>query len=126
MIYRVKLLPSTAILVLTTWSLLSVTQPALGGNKLEGTTALKDFQPYGTKDKEHKHQGYDLSFQTADKSYTCRTDPKNSLKATDFVVGAEVKYKVDNNKAKLKSPQGKEVQCKIVRVEALGSPLGHP
>jgi hypothetical protein len=122
-IYRVKSLPRIIIVALTAWS---ITLPALGGNKLEGTTTLKDFQPYGTKDKEHKHQGYDLSFQTADKSYTCRTDPKNSMKATDFVVGTEVKYKVDNNKAKIKSPDGKEIQCKIVRVEALGSLVGRP
>src|ERR1700722_11013088 len=89
MIYRVQSLPSTVLVDFTALSLLSITQPALGGNKVEGTAALKDFQPYGTKDKEHKHQGYDLSFQTADKSFTCRTDPKNSLKATDFVVGTE-------------------------------------
>lgn len=126
MVYRVKSLPGNAIAALTALSLFALTIPALAGSKPEGTTTLKDFQPYGTKDKEHKHQGYDLSFQAEGKSYTCRTDPKNSMKATDFVVGTEVAYKVDNNKAKIKSPQGKEVQCKIVRVEALPGPVGQP
>ena len=30
--------------------------------KLNGSAALKDLQPFGTTDKEHKHQAYDLSF----------------------------------------------------------------
>jgi len=29
--------------------------------KLNGSAALKDLQPFGTTDKEHKHQAYDLS-----------------------------------------------------------------
>jgi hypothetical protein len=106
--------------------LLLVTIPALADKKLEGTSNLKDLQPYGTKDKEHKHQGYDFSFASADKSYVCRTDPSKSIKATDFVVGSEVKYVVDKNKGKIKNLQGKEVDCKIVRVEAVGSPVAHP
>jgi hypothetical protein len=55
--------------------LLVVTLPAFAGKKLEGTMTLKDSQPYGIKDKEHKHQAYDLSFQAEGKGYTCRTDP---------------------------------------------------
>ena len=87
-------------------------------SKIEGTTTLKDSQPTGTPDKEHKHQAYDLSFQASGKLYTCRTDPQKSMNATDFVVGTDMKYQVNGNKAKLKTPQGKEVECKIVRVEA--------
>src|SRR5271170_3165236 len=30
-------------------------------SKIEGSTILKDSQPTGTIDKEHKHQAYDLS-----------------------------------------------------------------
>jgi uncharacterized protein YcfJ len=41
------------------------------------------------------------------------------MNATDFVVGTDVTYKIDGNKAKIKTPQNKEVGCKIVRVEAL-------
>src|ERR1700733_15874958 len=92
---------------------------AFAGNKLEGTTTLKDSQPYGVKDTEHKHQAYDLTFEAKGKGYTCRTDPKKSMNATDFVVGTDVTYKIDGNKAKIKTPQNKEVECKIVRVEAL-------
>jgi hypothetical protein len=124
--YRVKTLTGHAIAALVVSSVFAITVPALAGKTLEGTTTLKDSQPYGTKDKEHKHQAYDLSFQAEDKSYTCRTDPKKSMNATDFVIGTEMRYKIDNNKAKIKSLQGKEAQCKIVRVEALGSPVGHP
>ena len=96
---------------------IAATIPA-SASKSEGTTTLKDSQPTGTPDKEHKHQAYDLSFQASGKLYTCRTDPKKSMNATDFVVGTDMKYQVSGNKAKLKTPQGKEVECKIVRVEA--------
>jgi hypothetical protein len=122
MVYRVRSLPCNTIALVVAASLFAITVPALAGKKLEGTTTLKDFQPYGTKDKEHKHQAYDLSFETGEKSYVCRTDPKKSMKATDFVVGTEMKYQLDNNKAKIKDLQGKQVECKIVRVEALPSP----
>lgn len=125
MLYRVKSLPRNTRVVLLAASLLAITVPTLLGKTLEGTSTLKDFQPYGTKDKEHKHQAYDLSFQADDKSYACRTDPKKSMKATDFVVGTEIKYKVDNNKAKIKNLEGKEIECKIVRVEAFISPTAH-
>jgi hypothetical protein len=92
---------------------------AFAGTKLEGTTTLKDSQPYGVKNTEHKHQAYDLSFEAKGKGYTCRTDPSKSMNATDFVVGTDVNYKIDGNKAKIKTAQNKEVECKIVRVEAL-------
>jgi len=85
--------------------------------KIKGDTALKDFQPYGTPDKEHKHQGYELSFGASGKAYSCRTDPKKSVDATEFVVGSQIHYEIDKNKAKIKTPDKKEVECKIVRVE---------
>ncbi len=92
--------------------------PALADQK--GTTTLKDSQPVGTPDK-HQHQAYDLFFNTDGKSYTCRTDPDKSMNATDFVVGTDVKYEIDGNKVKIKTSQGKQVQCKIVRVEGAPS-----
>lgn len=85
--------------------------------KIKGDTALKDFQPYGTPDKEHKHQGYELLFSAQDKGYTCRTDPKKSVDATEFIVGSQIHYEIDKNKAKIKTADKKEVECKIVRVE---------
>jgi hypothetical protein len=99
--------------------LFAVTLPASAGSKLQGTMTLKDLQPFGTKDKEHKHQAYDLSFQAQGKNYTCRTDSGKSTNATDFVVGTDMKYQIDGNKAKIKTPQDKDLQCKIVRVEAI-------
>ncbi|MGO9678935.1 MAG: hypothetical protein ACLPW4_16955 [Candidatus Sulfotelmatobacter sp.] len=90
---------------------------ATAGSKIEGTTALKDFQPFGTTDKKtHKNQQYDLSFVAAGKQYTCRSVEKESLRATDFVVGADVRYEVNGDKGKLKNATGKQVECTIVRV----------
>jgi hypothetical protein len=88
-------------------------------DKIKEDTTLKDNQPYGTKDKEHKHQAYDLSFDTKGKTYTCRTDPSHSMNAADFVVGGSIHVEIDNNKAKIKTRENKKVDCKIVRAEML-------
>lgn len=42
--------------------LLLATALTASASKIEGSTVLKDSQPTGTIDKEHKHQAYDLSF----------------------------------------------------------------
>jgi hypothetical protein len=89
---------------------------ANAGNKDSGKTTLKDLQPAGTPDKENKNQQFDFSFSASGKDYTCRTSHKTKIKATDFVVGSELKYEVDENKGKLKSSTGKKVECSIVRV----------
>lgn len=101
------------------YALIIMSIPAMADKKLQGTTTLKDSQPVGTPDKHHKHQAYDLSFATADRAYTCRTDPNKSMNATDFVVGTNVKYEIDGKKAKIRTPEGKQVECKVVRVEAV-------
>jgi hypothetical protein len=111
---------ATAVLVLSS---LLATLPALAADKLKGSTPLKDLQTTGMKDKSHKHQAYDLFFETQGKSYTCRTDSDKSVNATDFVVGTTMRYEIDGDKARLWSPQNKKVECKIVRVEALTSPM---
>jgi uncharacterized protein YcfJ len=92
---------------------------ALADKKIQGTTTLKDSQPAGMQSKDHKHQAYDLTFNAIDKAYTCRTSTDKSMNATDFVVGTDVKYEIDGNKAKIKTPAGKQVECKIVRVETI-------
>jgi uncharacterized protein YcfJ len=90
---------------------------AAAGSKIEGTTALKDFQPAGTTEKKtHKNQQYDLSFAASGKQYTCRTVEKESLKATDFVVGSDVKYEINGDKGKVKNASGKQVECTVMRV----------
>ena len=90
--------------------------------KLNGSAALKDLQSFGTTDKEHKHQAYDLSFDAEGHSYTCRTNPKKSIDATEFVVGSQINYEIDKNKAKIKTTQNKKLECKIVRVEKSPAP----
>ncbi len=96
------------------------TPSASAAKKDAGTTILKDVQPAGTADtKEKKKQQYDFVFEASGKHYTCRTGPKTDVKATDFVVGSDVKYEVDGDKGKLKSTSGKQVKCTVVRVEKI-------
>jgi gentisate 1,2-dioxygenase len=102
--------------------IMTIAITASAGSKIEGTATLKDFQPAGTTDKDHKNQQYDLSFVAAGKQYTCRTSEKKSINATDFIVGADVKYQVDGNKGKLKNTNGKQIECTIVRVADLSVP----
>jgi hypothetical protein len=103
-------------LALTLVTLFFVT--TAGAKKDTGTTTLKDVQPAGTTDtQDKKNQQYDFMFEVSGNHYTCRTSPKTSLKATNFVVGSDVKYELDNDKCKLKTPAGKEVKCTVVRVE---------
>ena len=91
--------------------------------KDKGSTTLKDVQPAGTTDtKDKKKQQYDFIFEVAGNHYTFRTSPKTEVKATEFVVGSEVKYEIDGDKTKLKSTSGKEVKCTVVRVEKLSTP----
>jgi hypothetical protein len=97
--------------------LLIVAFPALAA-KFKGSATLKDVQTSGVKDKEHKHQAYDLFFDAEGKSYTCRTDSGKSMNATDFVVGSAINYEIDNDKVQIHSAEGKKVGCKVVRVEA--------
>lgn len=90
---------------------------AVSASKENGTSALRDVQPAGTTDKKHKHQQFDLSLSTTSGTeYTCRTNEKDEVKATDFVVGSNVTYEFKDNKGKLKSSAGKKVDCTVVRV----------
>jgi hypothetical protein len=101
---------------------------AAAGSKIEGTTALKDFQPTGSVEKKtHKNQQYDLSFVALGKQYTCRTVEKESLKATDFVVGSDVEYEINGDKGKVKNASGKKIECTVVRVaEVPAAPSAAP
>jgi hypothetical protein len=103
----------------------AMTIPALADLKLEGNTTLKDSQPAGVADKHQKHskhQVYDLTFDAAGNEYTCRTDPDKSMNATDFVVGAGVHYEIHGKKVKIKTPNDKKVECKVVRVAVSPAP----
>jgi uncharacterized protein YcfJ len=105
---------SIAVLLLTMVGAL----PGSAAKKDTGTTALKDVQPAGTTDtKDKKKQQYDFIFEASGNHYTCRTHPKTSVKATDFVVGNDVKYEINGDKGKLKTMTGKKVECTVVRIE---------
>ena len=99
-------------------TILSLTLPSFA-DKFKADTTLKDSQPYGVKDKEHKHQAYDLSFDAQGKTYNCRTDSSHSMNATDFIVGSPIHVEINNNKAKLRTPANKKIDCEIVRAEML-------
>ena len=93
---------------------------AFAANKESGSTTLKDVQPAGTTDKQHKKQQFDLSFASSKSDYTCRTNENEKVRATDFVVGTTVNYKIDGNKGQVKSTSsGKNVKCTLVRLAAL-------
>ena len=96
--------------------LLFATTLSASASKIKGAGILKDSQPIGSIDKEHKHQAYDLTFQASGKEYTCRTNSDDSMNATDFVVGHEMHYEIDGKKVKIKTPENKQVECKVVRV----------
>ena len=94
--------------------------PVMAADKESGKTTLKDMQPAGTTDKNHKKQQYDLTFATTKHEFTCRSNENEKLDATNFVVGTGINYKIDGNKGEVKSTSsGKSVKCTIVRVAAL-------
>jgi hypothetical protein len=93
--------------------------PAMAGDKQKGAATLKDFQPAGTTDKNQKKQLFDLTFDTAGNEYVCRTKNDDKVKATEWPVGSNITFELDDDKAKLKSDRGKKVECKVVRVEAI-------
>ena len=93
--------------------LILVTLPVAAAPKDKGKTTLKDVQPAGTTEKNHKHLQYDLSFSTTTgKDYTCRTKENEKPKATDMVVGSGLSYEVSGNKGNVKSTESKKsVKC---------------
>jgi len=98
-------------------TLLSCSASLYAAKKQKGTTVLKDFQPEGTTDKKQKNQIYDLVFVSEGNDYTCRTAYNKKINAADFIVGDNINYQVDGNKAQIKNSHGKELKCTVVRVE---------
>lgn len=94
---------------------------AFAATKESGNTTLKDLQPVDTSNPKDKHQQFDFSFESSGKKYACRTSPKTSIKATDFVVGSALQYEIKGDSGKLKSSSGKEVKCTIIRVQELSA-----
>jgi hypothetical protein len=92
-------------------------------NKESGSTTLKDVQPAGTTDKQHKKQQFDLSFSSSTNDYTCRTNENQKVQATQFVVGSSITYKIDGNKGQVKdAASGKNAKCTVMRVAPLTAP----
>jgi hypothetical protein len=91
---------------------------AAAATKDAGSTTLKDVQPAGTTDKKtHKHQQFDLMFTSAmGKDYTCRTNEKDKVKATDLPVGSSATYEVKGTKGKVTTAAGKSFNCTVMRV----------
>ncbi|HMK23489.1 MAG TPA: hypothetical protein VK466_14230 [Terriglobales bacterium] len=100
--------------------------PLAMAKKEKGGTTLKDLQPAGTTDKKNKNQQFDFSFDTSGMSYVCRSGPKTKVRATDFVVGSNLTYELDEHEAKLKNASGKQVKCTVVRAERLPGPSAAP
>jgi hypothetical protein len=107
--------------ILTLLLVLVCTLPATAGEKQKGTAKLDDLQTSGNTDKKNKNQRYDFLFETQGNKYTCRTGHKTELKATDYVVGNDVRFEINGDKVKLKSMGGKETKCTVVRVENVGT-----
>ena len=103
-----------------------VCAPFAMAKKAKGTTTLKDVQPAGTTDKKNKNQQFDFSFDASGMSYVCRTSHKTKVKATDFVVGTNQTYELDEHEGKLKNTSGKQVKCTVVRVEKLPAASAAP
>jgi hypothetical protein len=104
---------NTCILLLTVLAAL----PASAGQKEQGKTVLKDFQPAGTTEKNHKHQQFDFIFDAPNAEYTCRSKEGSKLKAIDWPVGSEISYEINKDKGKIKNQKGKSVDCTIMRVD---------
>jgi hypothetical protein len=83
------------------------------------TATLKDLQTVGSTNKKQKHQQYDLVLDTPANEYVCRTKLGSSLKATDFVVGSSLEFKLNGQNGEATTVAGKRAKCGIVRV---GSP----
>ena len=100
--------------------------PFAMAKKDKGTTTLKDVQPAGTTDKKNTNQQLDFSFDASGMSYVCRTSHKTKVKATDFVVGTNLTYELDEHEGKLKNTSGKQLKCTVVRVEKLPAASAAP
>jgi len=100
--------------------------PFAMAKKDKGITTLKDVQPAGTTDKNNKNQQFDFLFDASGMSYVCRTSHKTEVRATDFVVGTNLTYEMDEHKGKLKNASGKQVKCTVVRVERVPAASATP
>jgi hypothetical protein len=102
----------------------AIVSPAVRADSTVQTATLKDLQTVGSTTKKQKHQQYDLVLDGAVNEYVCRTKLGSSLKATDFVVGSPVEFKVSGQNGQATTSAGKHTKCAIVRVGTV-PPLQH-
>ena len=104
----------------TTLLMVMCSLPAMAGDKQSGKTTLKNFEPAGTTDKkQHKHQQFDFTFEASGTQYTCRSSEGTKLKAVDWPVGDNISYEINKDKGKVKNSKGKQVDCTMMRVQAV-------
>jgi hypothetical protein len=102
----------------------AVVSPAALAASTVQTATIKDLQTVGSTTKKQKHQQYDLVLDSGTNEYVCRTKLGSSLKATDFVVGSPVEFKLNGQNGEASTPAGKHTKCAIVRVGTV-PPLQH-
>ena len=85
-------------------------------DSLVQSATLRDVQTVGSTTKKQKKQQYDLVIDTSTNEYTCRSKLGETVKATEFVVGTTVEFKLSGQKGEATNPAGKHVKCGIVRV----------
>ena len=107
-----KLLPTLALgLLLCPMAFADKHQPVSG--------TLQDLRTVGTTTHKQKHQQYDLVIVAGAQEYTCRSKMGRSVKPTEFVVGSPVQFEVNGEKGRVWNQAGKQLDCGIVRVEAI-------
>jgi hypothetical protein len=86
---------------------------------------LKDLQTVGSTTKKQKKQQYDLVIDTQPNEYVCRTKLGEKVKATDWVVGSSLQFKLSGQNGEATTIDGKHLKCGVVRVApvALVAPM---
>jgi hypothetical protein len=77
---------------------------------------LKDLQTVGSTNKKQKKQQYDLVIDTSSNEYVCRTKLGEKVKATDWVIGSSLQFKLSGQNGEATTIDNKHVKCGIVRV----------
>jgi hypothetical protein len=97
-----------------------LSQRAWSEKRIDQAT-LKDLQPTNFAVAKKKHQQYDFTLLTVDRSYSCRTSADKKLNATNFPVGSTVTFSSSGKNGEVKTTDGKSAKCMITRVAALSA-----
>ena len=82
----------------------------------ETAGTLKDLQTVGSTTKKQKKQQYDLVIDTPSNEYVCRSKLGEKVKATDWVVGSSIQFKLSGQNGEATTIDNKRVKCAVVRV----------